>query len=340
MRFTRINLGRGIKNIINRITRGRAWLKPASGPLAFVVLVITNRCNLKCITCLRGGSSSEDLNLNLLDGLFTEVRKIGFNAISLTGGEPILHPEFKEILKKISAHGMKFGLVTNGVRYKDYLEALAPHAQLVNFIAVSLDSHIKEINDAIRGTGTYERALEAVYSFKKAGYFTKISHVVNKKNAGELGNFVRFVNGSIKPDAINIMGVIKTGENEDLVLGAEERAKFHKELGDLLRTNRNLHVCTSTGYYRAPFYCSHFVSLDELTVNCKGDFVFCCDNTFKGAVLGNLKEKPFEEILRKFLQFQLELKYEAIKDKLNLKNESTHDCNYCNKILEQLTTPK
>jgi|GEM_PF-1248513 len=324
------------KNALFKAVAAGLGPPPPPVPLAFAVLVVTSRCNLKCKTCLRGESSTEDLDPGLLDGLFTEMKKIGFNAVSLTGGEAILHPEFERILKIISSHGLKFGLVTNGTLYPRYLEAFKPYAKLVNFIAISLDSHLSGVNDSIRGAGTHAKALEAAAAFRKAGYFVKICHVVNKKNLAGLKDFVDFVNHRIKPGAINIMGVIRTGDNEDLVLDAEEKAAFHRQLGQLLARTRNLQVCTSAGYSRGTLFCKSFTGLSELAVNCKGDLVFCCDNTHKGAVMGNLKEKSFGEILRKYLECQLELKWEVLRDSLDSKNESTHDCNYCNKLLSGL----
>ncbi len=328
-----------IKGLFRALAKRGRGLKTAP-PLGFIILILTNRCNLKCKTCLRGESTAQDLDPGLLDGLFTKAKRIGFNAVAFTGGEPIIHPKFGEILRIAGTHGLKLGLVTNGVRWTDYLKVLAPYAGQVNFIAVSLDSHIREINDSIRGPGTYDKAIEAVRSFKKAGYSVRISHVVNKKNYRDLADFVGFANRTVKPDAINLLGIIKTGENTDLLLNAEEKTVFHKELGKLLPRYRNLRVCISTGYYKAPFYCPSFLGLNELTVNCNGELVFCCDNTRTGATLGSLKERPLEELLREYFIRQMEIKDRAIKDVVNSENKSTHDCNYCNEILKSLTPGK
>lgn len=313
--------------------RGRAYRESA----ASLVLVTTRRCNLKCATCLKGGSAAEDLDLGLLDRLFDEAKRVGFDAVSLTGGESVLHPRFRELLAKIYSHGFSIGLVTNGVEYRRYLELLAPYADRVSFVAVSLDSHLRHINDEVRGPGAMDAAVEAARAFRKAGYTLKISHVVNRRNLYYLEGFADFVNSELKPFTINIGSVISSGDNAALVLTPEEKALLKEELRGLKRRHPNIAIATSTGYFEGVCYCSRFSGLGGLTVSTSGEMLFCCDNPGAGFPLGDLKTDSFGRITEEFFRLQAGIKTALVREQLAGGRRSPSDCDLCARLLSGLT---
>jgi MoaA/NifB/PqqE/SkfB family radical SAM enzyme len=88
-------------------------LKSRHHPVEAQIIPI-RRCNLSCTYCNEFDSSSppvptvEMLNrIDLLAGLGTAL-------ITISGGEPLLHPELDEIIRRIRSHGMLAGLITNG----------------------------------------------------------------------------------------------------------------------------------------------------------------------------------------------------------------------------------
>lgn len=301
-----------------------------------LVLMLTRRCNLKCRTCLRGAAADEDLAPELIDGLFSQAVKMGFRAVCLTGGEPILHPDFERIVGKAAAAGLRLVVVTNGQRYEDYLEVLEPVRRKVAFVAVSLDSHRREVNDAIRGKGVFDRAVAAARAFRLSGYPLKISHVVTRENFRGLRSFVEFVRRSLKPNNINIVGVIVTKENSGLALDAAEKEEFFAELKALSAEHGNLAPTASSGYIRELMFCSNFNSFNELSVNPSGEVIFCCDNPGGGVVLGRLGEQKLEDIAARLFRAQAALKGALVRDRLNSAEGCTSDCNYCGKLLRDL----
>ncbi len=303
---------------------------------ASLVLVVTRRCNLKCATCLKGASAAEDLDPDLLDPLFAEAKKIGFDAVSLSGGEPVLHPRFPELLAKIAAHGLNFGLVTNGLEYKKYLELLAPHKDRVSFVAVSLDSHVRELNDGVRGPGSMDAALAAARAFRAAGYFLKISHVVNSKNLYYLDGFADFVNYELKPFALNIGSVISSGGNAGLVLTPAQKTELREILRGLVRRHRNIAIASSTGYFDGLLYCSRFGGFGGLTVNTSGEVLFCCDNPGEGFSLGNFRRDGLGKISAEFFRLQAGLKNALVEERLGPGPCGLPDCDHCGRLLARL----
>ena len=87
-------------------------------------LEITNRCNLACPFCLRTNRPIEDLSLALIEKVMRESRAITEYLYLHVQGEPLLHPEFPQILELAGKYRRRIQLVTNGVllgKYQDIL---------------------------------------------------------------------------------------------------------------------------------------------------------------------------------------------------------------------------
>jgi molybdenum cofactor biosynthesis enzyme MoaA len=83
-------------------------------------LYLTTGCNLFCRHCwitptfVNGKPSPGDcLDLNLLKTAVKEGKTLGLSQAKLTGGEPILHPQFVKIVDFLSKEGLKLTMETN-----------------------------------------------------------------------------------------------------------------------------------------------------------------------------------------------------------------------------------
>jgi len=300
------------------------------------VVNATNRCNLNCKTCLRSRQSTGDVDPKLLSSIIPDLRLLGFSGISITGGEPILHPEFSELIKIVASEGFLLGIVSNGILYKRYIEVLEPYKEGVSFTAISLDSHEKEINDDIRGKGSFDGATQAIRAFKKHGFFVKVSHVVNKKNQEGLFRFVGFVL-DMGADAVNVLGTIQTPENRSLVLDKEEKQAFHARL-KILRSlyGERVFCASSTGYSNRPIFCDNLNNINDMTLDFTGDLIFCCDTAHRGAVLGSIKKEGFDRLLGRHLKTQSKLRAARIKAVMRHNSRETNDCDFCNRVLKKM----
>lgn len=300
------------------------------------IINATNRCNLDCRTCLRSKQSSGDMDLQLLKAIIPRLRVLDFSGMSVTGGEPILHPEFSELVNIIISEDFLLGVVTNGILCKEYIRILEAHKERVSFVAVSLDSHQKEINDQIRGKGSFDGATHAIKEFKRRGFFVKVSHVVNKENLKDLLQFVAF-SLDLGADVINVLGTIRTPENKELVLHQKDRQDFRAML-NILRVlyKKKVSYASSAGYTDTPIFCDNFNSMNDMTLDFMGDLIFCCDTIHRGAVLGNLKTESFENLIEKHLEAQSKLKVARIRAVMDGKSRDTNNCDFCNRILKEM----
>ncbi len=127
-----------------------------------VRLRITNRCNLSCHYCYVGSSLNKKndqlLTLNEWQKIIDQLPF--YTLIDITGGEPLLTPNFSEILSLMLKRKLKVSLITNGTVRKEGIIPLMVSKKLMHLM-VSLDGPQK-IHDQVRGEGSFKKALDFI----------------------------------------------------------------------------------------------------------------------------------------------------------------------------------
>ena len=81
-------------------------------------LMITGRCNFNCLHCFNAADNAplmSEWDFDELCVLLDQARDCGINAFTLTGGEPMMHPRFMDIVREIMSRGMYVEKInTNG----------------------------------------------------------------------------------------------------------------------------------------------------------------------------------------------------------------------------------
>ena len=148
----------------------------------------TKTCNLKCKHCYieRNPYKNEEdfIQLEKIKQTLICAKQKPLKSIYLTGGEPLMHPDFNQILRmclKIS----NTTVMSNGVMINDkkarFLRKIDDESQFETIYRISLDSTSELENDALRGRGSFRKALVAIMSLIKYE-FNPIISVVNYKN--------------------------------------------------------------------------------------------------------------------------------------------------------------
>lgn len=79
-----------------------------------VHLIPMRRCNLSCAYCNEYDDYSKPVPLSDLERRISHLASLGTTIITISGGEPLLHPELDQVIRTIRRHGMLAGLITNG----------------------------------------------------------------------------------------------------------------------------------------------------------------------------------------------------------------------------------
>jgi mycofactocin radical SAM maturase len=154
---------------------------------------LTYACNLSCVHCLSssGRRDPRELTTEQCEAIIDELQAMQVFYVNIGGGEPTVRPDFWHLLEYAVDHkvGVKFS--TNGVRI-DLPRARYLAATDYVDVQVSLDGATAEVNDRVRGQGSYDKAMAALDNLAEAGFRdAKVSVVVTRHNVGQLDEFRR-----------------------------------------------------------------------------------------------------------------------------------------------------
>ncbi|MFJ4347392.1 radical SAM protein [Pseudomonas sp. NPDC089401] len=124
----------------------------ADGPpcvLPHVMWHITDVCPLRCPYCF-APKTEQTMQPQAIDGALAVLQKLGVQKIDVGGGEPLIYPHLRALLKKIRAHGIYCTLTTSGVGRKENFDALPSLAKHLTRLIVSLDAYA-DAHDRLRG---------------------------------------------------------------------------------------------------------------------------------------------------------------------------------------------
>jgi len=148
---------------------------------------LTYACNLACVHCLSssGRRDPRELSSGECRGLIDEFERMQVFYVNIGGGEPTVRRDFFDLLEYAVEHhvGVKFS--TNGSRITPAVGARIAASEYVD-VQISIDGATAAVNDAVRGSGSFDTALSAMGHLAAAGMSCKLSVVLTRHNAGQL----------------------------------------------------------------------------------------------------------------------------------------------------------
>ncbi len=134
-----------------------------------LMLEITHKCNLNCDGCGRIREYRETLNNFVsFEDCMLSAEECDSPVVTVTGGEPLLHPDIDKIIAGLIEKKKHIYMCTNGVILKQSLDKFKPNAAFN--INVHLDG-LAETHDAIVGQkGVFETATAAIAAAKQKGF--------------------------------------------------------------------------------------------------------------------------------------------------------------------------
>lgn len=161
-----------------------------------VVIYLTDYCNLKCKHCFLTQTNSLNknmLNYELLKKLLLSFKKNNVFMIAYTGGDPILHKDFFDILNYTKELGMLPLLGISGVNVT-YDECKKIYDSGVRCVQVGLNGSNKELNDKYRGSGSFNKIIKTIDNLKDNGLNVNVAFCLDKNNYKDLNNMLELAN--------------------------------------------------------------------------------------------------------------------------------------------------
>src|SRR5437899_782434 len=199
-----------------------AWaLLSTDHPLLAHIIPI-RRCNLACEYCNEYDDFSKPVPTDVMFRRIDKLAELGTSVITISGGEPLLHPELDDVIGRIRKNGMVAGLITNG-----YL-LVADRIQRLNkagleWLQISIDN-VTPDDVSKKSLKVLDKKLELLA--EHADFHVNINSVVgggvrNPQDALVIGK------RAVELGFSSTIGIIHDGEGQLQPLSEEERLVYH-----------------------------------------------------------------------------------------------------------------
>jgi Fe-coproporphyrin III synthase len=155
--------------------------------LPLVTLYLTERCNSRCVTCDYWRNGRTDLTIEGLTRLLPSLQRLQTRVALLSGGEPLLNPEWADMARLLRENGQKPWLLTSGLSLAKHARRVA---QLFDAVTVSLDGTNGATYAAIRGLDAFDKVCEGISLASDEGASVSVRVTLQRANYRELASFV------------------------------------------------------------------------------------------------------------------------------------------------------
>jgi radical SAM protein with 4Fe4S-binding SPASM domain len=155
--------------------------------LPLVTLYLTERCNSRCITCDYWRHGRSDMSLALVSRLLPSLTALQTRVALISGGEPLLHPEWAQIAQLLKASGLQVWLLTSGLSLAKHAARASP---LFDAITVSLDGANAQTYAAIRGLNAFDRVCAGIRAAASTGVPVGVRCTVQAANYRQFPAFI------------------------------------------------------------------------------------------------------------------------------------------------------
>lgn len=166
--------------------------------VGYLTVDFTHRCQANCRGCIEGKgrdySDNADLQKEDLLRLIKHSSAHGIRSWGIYGGEPLMHPNFTDILHALIEEGIGFTVVTNGfwLDKQSISDAFVKAAEsgMLRSVRVSLNAGSPEVHaehfEVAPGKSYFERVVGGARALVDRGVVIWVSYLVDERNGGDL----------------------------------------------------------------------------------------------------------------------------------------------------------
>jgi radical SAM protein with 4Fe4S-binding SPASM domain len=194
--------------------------------LRYLLLNITDRCNLVCKHCYLGNPGNMEIDKGIFEKAVSQFEEMGGLKLMISGGEPLLHSQFWELMEILPSYELRVVVLSNGTHFDE--SAAKKISNYVNEVQISIDG--LQSHDLFRGKGSFEKAMRGINNLKMFNVPVSIATMVHKFNATEFDKMQELFSGmeviSWSVDVPCITG--RLSQNKDFSLEIKEAAAYLK----------------------------------------------------------------------------------------------------------------
>lgn len=250
-----------------------------------VYIEITNICNLKCSFCPDGNRAKLFMLPENFENIINQIKDYT-NLVALhVKGEPLMHPNLKEILQICEKADMQVNITTNGTLLEKNLDVLI-NSKAVRQINMSLHSVNKNENTEKYNVENYINDI-----LKVSDEITNKSNIIISYRLWNLENI------KLNDENYEILNKIGNHYNKENLLELAKENKF-VELKEKVFLNQDIEFIWPSMDGKIVSECGKCWGLrNQVAILSNGDVVPCCLDQDGNINLGNIFEKRFCEII-------------------------------------------
>lgn len=196
-------------------------------------LEITNDCLLKCIHCSSNSPSPHFLDKSLILITLAQFEELGGTQLELSGGEPLLHPNLREILKYCENAPFSTTIYSSGIGRRSSLETIRKSS--IERVIVSLYGDGEDTLE-ITGANCYRRTLDFIRSLKRDGINVEVHFPLMRPNYRSLP-YVLKICEDLDVDKLKLLRLMPQGRAR---LNWKRLHIPERELRDFIRKLRSI----------------------------------------------------------------------------------------------------
>ena len=156
---------------------------------------ITRTCNLRCVHCYSDSNATQypgELNWEQMQEVVADLAAYKVPSLLLSGGEPMIHPRFFDLVDLASSQGLKLTISTNGTLITPEKAAKLKAAN-VAYVGISLDG-IGAIHDEFRRKeGAFDAAVRGFRHCHEVGQKTGLRLTLTRHNVENIRQILDFI---------------------------------------------------------------------------------------------------------------------------------------------------
>src|SRR6266699_5212660 len=199
----------------------RAFMSTDHPLLAHIIPI--RRCNLACKYCNEYDDFSKPVPTEVMFQRVDKLAALRTSVVTISGGEPLLHPELDQIIARIRQHGIVAGMITNGyLLVPERIERL--NRAGLEWLQISIDN-VNPDDVSKKSLKVLDKKLQMLSQF--AEFHVNINSVVgggvhNPQDALTIGR------RALELGFSSTIGIIHDGDGQLQPLGDEERRVYHE----------------------------------------------------------------------------------------------------------------
>jgi len=296
------------------------WLKKLQ-------IELTSKCNLRCKHCYfyedKKSKDTYELPFSKIKDIVDEVKRMGAEVISLTGGEPFMRNDIYDVLTYIESKNMAIVILTNGTLIDQKVaQKISTFKNL--YVTISLDGP-QSAHERLRGVkGCFDKTLDAIRHLLSVGLTPQINLTLNRETLGGSSELVTILKrlGLQKPPRIGIaLNLGRASENNESITIGE----FAKEFETYWKA-----VISVFGFEKYPVRTQKTrncgVGDESLVITSEGNIVPCPPLNREPFILGNVYHKRISDV---WINSKMLQKIREIDTHKNRKCSSCKHWEYC-----------